>query len=100
MILFYGVCKFLVAFCTDLKERTESLNREFLAWIDRENVNNIQYHLKVRFLALVIFHCDIKSLAEQISTIYNRVLAAFIITGLVFMGANLFEIHLVKFLYY
>lgn len=95
IILFFGVCKFLVAFCADLGQRTESLNREFLLWIDHEQAEHVQYRLKARFFALVAFHCDNKTLAERIANMYNRVLATFIITGLGFMGTNLFEIHLV-----
>lgn len=94
-MLYYGVCKFLVAFCTDLKQRTKRLNEAFLTWIEAKEQATVHRRLKHEFSKLVTFHCDIKVLAEQTSAIYNPVIAAFIVTGGCFLGTNLFELHLV-----
>lgn len=88
-ILYYGFCKFLTAFCTDLKQRLEALSGI------RSDGSQAYYCLKSKLSQLVEFHCDIKNLAAQTSTVYNRVMAVFIIVGIVYMGTNLFEIHLV-----
>lgn len=94
-MLYYGVCKFLVAFCTDLRQRTKRLNEQFLTWIEAKQQASVHRRLKHEFGKLVAFHCDIKILAEQTSNIYNPVIAAFIITGGCFSATNLFELHLV-----
>lgn len=96
IILYYGACKFLVAFCKDFKQRVEASNRSFVRSNQIEMDDNACAQLKHAFSQLIQFHCDTKTLADQSSTIYNPVVAAFIITGGLFTGTNIFELHLVK----
>lgn len=98
IIFYYGACKFLVAFCIDFKTRVEALDRDFVrATSYDDQLPSVSYQqLKTGFNRLVDFHCEMKSLAERSSTVYKRVMGAFIITGGIFSGTNLFELHLVR----
>lgn len=97
-ILFFGTCKFLVAFCADFKDSLKKLDETIIDSVTTGTKLSIVRRLKLRrmFNDVVQFHCDMIDLAEKCSSTYNGIVATFIFIGGCYWCTNLIEVHLVS----
>lgn len=97
-ILYFGACKFLVAFCADFKDSLKKLDEKIIeaAKSDKRLAIVKRITMKRMFNDLVKFHCDMIDLAEKCSSTYNGIVASFIFLGGCYWCTNLIEVHLVS----
>lgn len=98
MLLFFGMCKFLAAFCADFKQHTFEVDDDFMKSIQfgPELPNDARCRLKVRLNQIVQYHCDINRLADRVSIAFNSIVATFIVIGSIYWCGNLCEFHFVS----
>lgn len=98
IILFFGICKFLIAFCADFTQYAHEMEEGLLnaARFGQELPEDARSTIRAKLKHLVVYHCDINQLADQTSATFEGVLATLIFEGGLYWGSNLFEIHMVR----
>lgn len=88
-LLFFGICKFLIAFTDDLRENLQVLDVEIR---HLDGTTQSRYRLKHKFHQIISFHSEMKLVADRCSLTYSNILFA-----LFYCGAALWCITLLEF---